>query len=144
MPAVRGRMGRHSRAVAGDGEVLRIQEAKAQGREYGKERKNLLESSLRVRGSRPAIHDSIHDVPCGGRTGIFGLHELAVRADHLFWLPAILTGREKQRPGTGISCAHPEAVHEVIVGAEGRQFFYRGTANEDSQGNGAGEHVPDP
>ena len=40
MPAVRGGMGNHSGAVAGEGKVLRINQPKAVRRQYGKDGKD--------------------------------------------------------------------------------------------------------
>lgn len=39
---------------------------------------------------------------------------------------------------------HPEAVHEIVIGAKGRQLVRGSAASQDSKGYGAGKGFPDP
>ena len=50
MSPVRGGMGNHGSAITGDGEVVGIDQSKAQGREDGKDGKDLLKSHFRIFG----------------------------------------------------------------------------------------------
>ena len=66
MPPVRGGMGNHGSAIAGDGEVVGIEQSQAQGREDGKDGKDLLECRFRIFGGRFSIHDTVGDIPGSG------------------------------------------------------------------------------
>ena len=63
MASVRGGMGNHGSAIAGDGEVIGIDQSKAQEREHGKDGKNLLKCVFRIFGGRFSIHDTVDDIP---------------------------------------------------------------------------------
>ena len=58
-------MGSYGRAVTGNGEVCSIKESGLQGREDGKDRKDLLQCLLCVIGNGFPIHDVSHDILCG-------------------------------------------------------------------------------
>ncbi len=63
MSPVRGGMRNHGSAIAGDGAVLGIDQPKAQGREHGKDGKDLLECGFRIIGGRFSVHDTVGDIP---------------------------------------------------------------------------------
>lgn len=63
MTPVRGGMGNHGSAIAGDGEVIGIDQSETQGREHGKDGKNRLKWGLRIFGGRFSIHDTVGDIP---------------------------------------------------------------------------------
>ena len=66
------------------------------------------------------------------------------RRQSVFLVFAVSACRKKRRAGIQVPRAHPEAVHEIIIRAEGRQFIQRGAANKNSQGNGVGKDFTYP
>ena len=72
MPTVRGGMGNHSGAVPGEGKVLRVNQPKADRRQYGKYGKDFLECGFWIVSGRLSVQDIIYDAlavtvqgPCG-------------------------------------------------------------------------------
>ncbi len=65
MSAVRGGMGNYSGAVTGEGKVLRINQPKADRRQYSKNGKDFLECGLWIVSGRLSVQDIICDIPAG-------------------------------------------------------------------------------
>ena len=133
MASVRGGMGNHGSAIAGDGEVIGIDQSKAQEREHGKDGKNLLKCVFRIFGGRFSIHDTVDDIPGSNGGRIFRFYQFAISTDLLFGFPAVFAGGEQERFGITIPRCQPEAVHKIIIGTEGRQFLGGRAADEDSK-----------
>ena len=144
MPTVRGGMGNHSGAVPGEGKVLRVNQPKADRRQYGKYGKDFLECGFWIVSGRLSVQDIICDIPAGNRAGVLRFLQFSIGANQFFWFFAVSACRKKRRAGIQVPRAHPEAVHEIIIRAEGRQFIQRGAANKNSQGNGVGKDFTYP
>lgn len=144
MLAVRGGMRDQCSAIAGEGKVLRINEAEADGREDVEEEKDPLESCFGIIRGRHAVHDTGNDVFCGDRGGVIGLNQFAVRADHLFGFLPVFASREEGGTGISIPWPEPEAVHKVIVGAKWRKFFQGRAPNEKGKGNRVWKNLCNP
>ena len=144
MAAVRGGMGNHSGAIAGEGKVLRVNQPKADRRKYGKDGKDFLECGMWIVSGRLSVQDIICDIPAGNRAGVLRFLQFSIGANQFFWFFAVSACRKKRRAGIAVPWVCPESVHKVIIRAEGRQFFQRGAANKDSQGNGIGKDFPHP
>ena len=110
----------------------------------GRHGKDLLECSFRIVSGRLTVQDIIYDVPGGNRAGVFRLRQFSIGANQLFGVFAVFACGKKSRAGIAVPWVCPESVHKVIIRAEGRQFFQRGAANKDSQGNGFGKDFPHP
>lgn len=144
VPAEGGGMGNYSGAITGYGKVSRINQAELHGREDCKEGKDLLQGCFRIVRGRFAIVNIVHNVPGGDSAWVFRFHKFAISTDFLFRFLPVFSGREQRGSGIGIPGGQPETVHKVIVRAKRWQFFGGSTANEDGQGNGFGEYIPDP
>ena len=144
MSPVRGGMGNHGSAITGDGEVVGIDQSKAQGREDGKDGKDLLKSRFRIFGGGFSIQDTVDDIPGSNGGRIFRFCQFAIRPDFLFWFLAIFAGGEQRGSGITIPWRQPEAVHKIIIGTEGRQFFGGRAADKDGKRNGFWKNFPHP
>lgn len=78
MPAVRGGMGNHSGAVTGEGKVLRINQPKADRRQYGKDGKDFLECGFRIVRGKLTVQNIVYDVPGGYCAGVFRLRQFSI------------------------------------------------------------------
>lgn len=98
MPAVRGGMGNHSGAVTGEGKVLRINQPKADRRQYSKNGKDFLECGLWIVSGRLSVQDIICDIPAGNRAGVLRFLQFSIGANQFFWfLPFLPAGRSAVR-----------------------------------------------
>lgn len=123
-------MGMYSSAVTGNSEAGGRDEAALDGRKDSSEIKELLEASLEVKINIPAIKDAA-DEECGDlRTRLQCFLAFPFWLDRFFTVPG---GREEPVPGieSGRRCT-PEAVHEIVIGAEGRKGM-KGTADKRSE-----------
>ncbi len=140
---IRGDMGRDCSTIAGDSEACGVNQPTLHGREDGKEEKELLEGSFRIITGRRAVHNPFYDISCGeGR--IIVLNKFAVGPDDLVRFPGIPAGRKEAGTGIDIPGSQPEAVHEIVIGAKGRQLVGGSTADQNSKGYGAGKGFPYP
>ena len=135
MPAVRGGMGNHSGAVAGEGKVPGMNQPRADRWQYSKYGKDFLECGFRIVSGRLSVQDIICDIPAGNRAGVLRFLQFSIGANQFFWFFAVSASRKKRRAGVPVPRRCPEAVHEIIIETKRRKFFQRGTANKDSQGN---------
>ncbi len=78
MPAVRGGMGNHSGAVAGEGKVLRVNQPKVDRRKYGKDGKDFLECGLWIVSGRLSVQDIIYDIFGSDCAGVFRLCQFSI------------------------------------------------------------------
>ena len=78
MPAVRGGMGNHSGAIAGEGKVLRVNQPKADRRKYGKDGKDFLESGFRIVSGRLSVQDIIYDIFGSDCAGVLRLCQFSI------------------------------------------------------------------
>ena len=95
MSPVRGGMRNHGSAIAGDGEIVGIEQSKAQGREHGKDGKDLLKCRFRIFGGRFSILDTVDDIPGSNGGRVLRFYQFAIRPDFLFWFLAIFAGGEQ-------------------------------------------------
>ena len=133
-------MGNDSGTVAGQGEIVCIDQPRFYGRENRKEGKDVLERDLRIFRGRYAIKDVIHNSPCRFRSFII-VGKLPVRADHLVGFAGVFPGGEKVSAGVDIPGCQPESVHEIIIRTQRREMVRRREAAEDRQGNGMWEDI---
>ena len=131
MVSDRGGMGYEGRTVAGYCKAVHGQQAALYGRQDGRKEKDILEGTFRIPGHRDAGEDVIYKRSRGSFFIFF--QELAVRSDGLFGLFSILSCRERKVPCVAGTVFLPEAVHEIIVGAEGRELIERGAADQDGE-----------
>ncbi len=141
---IRRRMGDHGRTITGNGKASRTEQAKAQGREYGKDRKDFLQGRFGVWGGGLPFHDRVNNILSSDGRGVFGFDEFAIGTDHLFWFLPVFADGEQGGAGINIPRCEPEAVHKIIVRAERRQVIGGRAAGEDGKGNGIGEDIIDP
>lgn len=104
MPAVRGGMGNHSGAVTGEGKVLRINQPKADRRQYSKNGKDFLECGLWIVSGRLSVQDIICDIPAGNRAGVLRFLQFSIGANQFFGFCRFCLPEEAPCGNTGSSC----------------------------------------
>ncbi len=105
MPAVRGGMGNHSGAVTGEGKVLRINQPKADRRQYSKNGKDFLECGMWIVSGRLSVQDIICDIPAGNRAGVLRFLQFSIGANQFFLVFCRFCLPEEAPCGnTGSSC----------------------------------------
>lgn len=143
MPAVRGGMGNHSGAVTGEGKVCASISPRRTDGSTARMEKIFWSAAcgLSAAGFPSRISFAISlQVTVQGSCGSSSFPSAPIS----FLFCSVSACRKKRRAGIQVPRAHPEAVHEIIIRAEGRQFIQRGAANKNSQGNGVGKDFTYP
>lgn len=80
--------------------------------------------------ARRAIHDPFYDIR--RREGSITVrHKLAAGPDGLVRLLGVPAGREEAGAGIDVPGGQPEAVHEIVIGAKGRQLVGGSSADQE-------------